>query len=42
VTVGDSQIDPSTCVRNLGVMLDSKMDMEQVNSVSRSCYAQLR
>ena len=43
VTVGDSKINPSASVRNLGVMLDSKMDMEQqVNSVSRSCYAQLR
>jgi hypothetical protein len=43
VAVGDSQINPSTCVRNLGVMFDSKMGMEpQVNSVSRSCYAQLR
>ena len=30
-------------VRNLGAMLDSRMDMEQhVNSVSRSCYGQLR
>ena len=43
VTVGDSTITPSSCVRNLGVSLDSRLDMEQhVNSISRSCYAQLR
>ena len=41
--IGDSNIKPSKSARNLGVILDSKMDMnEQVNSVSRSCYAQLR
>ena len=27
VTVGDSKINPSASVRNLGVMLDSKMEM---------------
>jgi len=43
ITVGDSVIKPSTCARNLGAFLDSKLDMEQhVNSVCRSCYAQLR
>lgn len=43
VTVGESKIEPSTSVRNLGALFDSRMDMEQhVNSASRSCYAQLR
>ena len=43
VTVGDSNIKPSSCVRNLGAGLDSKMDMEQhVNSVCKSCFRQLR
>ena len=39
VTVGDSNIKPSSCVRNLGAWLDSRMDMEQhVNSVCKSCF----
>ena len=37
-TVGDSDIKPSLCVRSLGALLDSRMDMERhVNSVCKSC-----
>ena len=43
VAVGDSNIRPSSCVRNLGAWLDSRMDMEQhVNSVCKSCFGQIR
>ena len=44
VTVGDSNIkSSSSCVRNLGAWLDSRMDMEQhVNSVCKSCFGQIR
>ena len=43
VTVGDSDIKPSSCVRNLGAWLDSRMDMERhVNSVCKSCFGQIR
>ena len=43
VTVGDSDIEPSSCVRKLGAWLDSRMDMERhVNSVCKSCFGQIR
>ena len=43
IKVGCSEIKPSSHVRNLGALLDSKMDMEkQVNSVCRACYTKLR
>ena len=43
INIGSSEIKPSYVVRNLGAMLDSKMDMEQhINSVCRSCYCQIR
>ena len=43
VKVGNSVIRSTSCVRNLGTLLESNMDMEQqVNSVCRSAYAQLR
>ena len=43
VTVGDSDIKPSLCVRNLGAWLDSRMDMERhVNSFCKSCFGQIR
>ena len=43
VTVGDSNIKPSSCVRDLGAWLDSRMDMEQhVNSVCKTCFGQIR
>ena len=43
LTMGDSKIVPSTCVRNLGAWFDSRMNMEHhINLVSRSCYGQIR
>ena len=43
VNVGNSLIASRSHVRNLGVMFDSTMTMEQqVNAVCRSCYGQLR
>ncbi len=43
VNVANSSIASTTHVRNLGVMFDSTMTMEQqVNAVCRSCYGQLR
>ena len=43
VTVGDSNIKSSSCVKNLGAWLDSRMDMERhVNSVCKSCFGQIR
>ena len=43
VTVGDSNIKSSLCVRNLGAWLDSRMDMEwHVYSVFKSCFGQIR
>ena len=43
VRVGNSVIRSTKCVRNLGTLLDSNLDMEQqVNSVCKSAYAQLR
>ena len=38
INICSSEIKPSLVVRNLGAMLDSKMDMEQrINSVCRMC-----
>ena len=43
VTVGDSDIKPSSCVRNLGAWLNSRMNMvRHVNSVCKSCFGQIR
>ena len=43
IIIGSSEIKPTLVVRNLGAMLDSKMDMEQhINSVCQSCYCQIR
>ena len=43
VNVGNSKIESISCVRNLGVMFDSTMSMEQqVNALCRSGYGQLR
>ena len=43
VTVGVSDIKPSSCVRNLGAWLDSRMDIERhVNSVCKSCFEQIQ
>jgi len=41
VQVGNAQITPIICVRNLGVMFYSNMTMTQVASICRSGYAQL-
>jgi hypothetical protein len=42
VRIGDSVIEPSTTVRNIGAVLDSHLDMEQhVNSVSRSYFMKI-
>ena len=38
LNIGSSEINPSLVVRNLGAMLDSKMDMEQyINTVCWLC-----
>ena len=43
VNVGEAAVKPSSQARNLGVIFDSSMTMEQqVNSICRSCYGQLR
>ena len=43
VDMGNSSIASTSCVRNVGVMFDSNMTMEQqVNAVCRSSYGQLR
>lgn len=43
VKIGDAEIKPSECVRNLGAFLDSKMNMDKhINTVCRSGYTQLR
>ena len=43
INVGGATILRSNCAGKLGVWLDSKMNIEKhVNSVCRSCYAQLR
>ena len=42
IPVGDSSIKSESCVRNLGVMLDTSMSMDrQVGAVCRSAFAQL-
>ena len=42
VTVGDSDIMPSSCVRNLGAWLVHRMDVEwHVNSVCKFCLGQI-
>ena len=43
VTVGDAEVLPSRTVRNIGAMLDTTLTMKaHVNSVSKSCYYQIR
>ena len=43
IQVGDSCIQPSLKVRNLGAIFDTHLDMEHhVNAVSRTCYTQIR
>ncbi len=43
LTVGDSVVSAAPCVRNLGVMMDRHLTMDnQVNTISKACYYQLR
>ena len=43
INIGNAEIKPSLVVRNLGGMLDSKIDKEQhINYVCRSCHGQIR
>ena len=40
VTVGDNEIFPSTCARNIGAYMDSAMSMKtHVKNTIRACYA---
>ena len=42
MTVGDSDIRPSSSARNLDTWLDSRMDIERhVNSICKSCFGPL-
>ena len=42
VTVGDNEILPSACARNIGAYMDSALKMTtHVNNTIRACYAQL-
>lgn len=42
VTIGESEILPSSSARNIGAHMDSKLDMKaQVNNTIKSCYAQI-
>ena len=41
--ITNAEIKPSLVVRNLGAMLDSKLDVEQhINSVCQLCNGQIR
>ena len=43
LTIGNDTIQPSTCVKNLGVYLDSALTMEkQVSAVAKACFYQIR
>ena len=43
VTVGDAEILPSTSARNIGVFMDTTLNMKcHTKNVVRACYAQLR
>ena len=43
VHVGDSEVEPSGAVRDIGAMLDSALTMEtQINNILKSCYFHLR
>ena len=42
VTVGDTEVLPSTSVRNIGAFMDSSLNMKaHVNNFIRSCYCQI-
>ena len=41
--IGDDLIKPTQSARNLGIMMDSTLEMhQQIASITRACYAQLR
>ena len=43
ITVAGHRIQPSSCVRNLGVLFDSNLKMEhQIANIVKSCYYQIR
>jgi hypothetical protein len=43
ITVGENEVKCAHAVRNLGVILDSNLNMEkQVNSITKSCFYQIR
>ena len=43
VTVGETEILPSTSARNIGAYFDSSLNMKQhVNNIIKSCYHQIR
>ena len=43
VTVGESEILPSTTARNIGAYLDCSMNLKgQINNTVRACYGQMR
>ena len=43
ITVGGHRIQPSSCVRNVGVQFDSNLNMEhQIANTVKSCYYQIR
>jgi len=43
LSIGGHDVQPSQCVRNLGILFDSSMLMkDQVSSVVKSCHIQLR
>ena len=43
ITIGNCEIQPVECVRNLGTIFDSCLSMEKnVNSVTRKCFFNLR
>ena len=42
LVIGDEEIQPSLCVKNLGAYLDAELTMQdQIRNVSKSCYASL-
>ena len=43
VSIGDTEIFPSSSVRNIGAFLDPELNMRShINNTIRACYAQLR
>ena len=43
VSVGDTEIFPSSSARNIGAFLDPELNMRsRINNTIRACYAQLR